>query len=381
MKLTDLIPYAADDNVRAFLRVLREGESSQTDDAYRMRFGGELVDPGLIWHPGGTVKRLINGKAIESSAAGAYQFLARTWESVAHEIGLANFGPASQDLAAIYLIARRGALPDVVAGRLDDAIRRCSGEWASLPDSPYGQPTLTFERARAVYERWGGRYGPATSAPASTVEPLAPAPPSPDLQAADPIPTPSESGVDLAPRRSASVAPLIAAAISTIIQAAPTLIRAFGNGEQAQKNAKIADVIADIATKATGTTDVVAAAQRVVADPSAAQAIEAAAQERFYELTEVGGGIQAARGFVVALLGSGPEWQRVASAVFVGVLSLAIVGGGGAMMWSLLHDPSVSGEQRAMLIGAAIALINAPVAWWFGSSASSRRKDDALSAK
>jgi len=50
-------------------------------------------------------------------------------------------------------------------------------------------------------------------------------------------------------------------------------------------------------------------------------------------------------------------------------------------MWSLLHDPSVSGEQRAMLIGAAIALINAPVAWWFGSSASSRRKDDALAAK
>jgi hypothetical protein len=71
----------------------------------------------------------------------------------------------------------------------------------------------------------------------------------------------------------------------------------------------------------------------------------------------------------------------VASAVVVGALSLTIVVGGGAMMWSLLHDPSVSGEQRAMLIGAAIALINAPVAWWFGSSASSRRKDDALAAK
>ena len=44
MTLTDLRRALGHPNVAAFLRVIRAGESSQTDDAYRMMFGGGLFD-------------------------------------------------------------------------------------------------------------------------------------------------------------------------------------------------------------------------------------------------------------------------------------------------------------------------------------------------
>lgn len=382
MKLTDLIGYAANDNVRAFLRVIRQGESSQTDDAYRMRFGGELIDPALIWHPGGTVTRLVNGKAIESSAAGAYQFLSRTWENVAHEIGLANFGPASQDLAAIYLIARRGALQDVLAGNLDDAIRKCASEWASLPGSPYGQPTLTIERARAVYEQYGGRYGPAGSAPAPTVDPPSDAPPAVPTQAADPLPPVTETGIDLS-TQGRPMLPILGAVLPSLVSAIPELVKILGDKDArvSDRNIAAATKVADVLVRSTGAANEQDAAQKILADPAVAAAARQAVQSAYYELVEVGGGVPAAREFVQAITSTGPDWQRIAGTAFLGALALTIVVGGGFMFWSLLHDASVSGEQKAMLIGAVISLVGSPIAFFFGSSASSRRKDDALASK
>jgi len=381
MKLVDLVGYAADGNVRAFLHVIRAGESSQTDDAYRMRFGGELIED-LAWHPGGTVTKMVGARPLTSSAAGAYQFLAKTWEQAAHEVGLANFGPASQDIAAIYLIARRGALADVLAGRLEDAVRKCAPEWASLPGSPYGQPTLTMERAREVYERFGGRYEPASAEAVPTPQPEPDVAPAAPTQAPDPIPTPSESGVDLS-KQGRPMLPIITAILPSLVGAIPELVKILGDKDArvSDRNVQAATKVMDVIVQSTGAANEQAAAEKVLADPAAAQAARAAVQAAYYALVEVGGGIQSSRAFVQQLVTTGPDWQRIASASFIGALSLTIVVGGGAMMWSLLHDPTVSGEQRAMLIGAAIALINAPVAWWFGSSASSRRKDAALASK
>jgi muramidase (phage lysozyme) len=58
-----------------------------------------------------------------STAAGAFQFLSRTWDECAKALGLTDFSPASQDLAAVFLIDRRKALDDVLAGRFDEAVR------------------------------------------------------------------------------------------------------------------------------------------------------------------------------------------------------------------------------------------------------------------
>jgi len=92
------------DNLRAFLRVIREGESSQDDDlAYRMRYGGVGQAPKTFdsfdQHPQ-IYEPTPTGQV--SSAAGAYQIVASTWKSVCREkygIGPA-FDPITQDCAA-----------------------------------------------------------------------------------------------------------------------------------------------------------------------------------------------------------------------------------------------------------------------------------------
>ena len=114
--MRDLREALANANVLAFLRVLRAGETNQTEGAYRMMFGGELFD-SFDDHPRRLITRNLGGKPITSSAAGAYQFLARTWDGLVKQYGFANFRPETQDLAAIALIKGRKALEDVIAGR------------------------------------------------------------------------------------------------------------------------------------------------------------------------------------------------------------------------------------------------------------------------
>ena len=46
---------------------------------------------------------------------------------------------------------------DLRAGRWDAAIRKTNKEWASLPGSPYGQPTLSMARAKQVLLAYGGQ--------------------------------------------------------------------------------------------------------------------------------------------------------------------------------------------------------------------------------
>lgn len=142
----------ADANVRAFLHVIRAGESSQDDDAYRMLFGGGLFLAPPWEHP----RTPVTVGRLTSTAAGAYQILARTWDGLVAQYGFPDFSPLSQDRAAVVLIAGRGALADVVAGNFQEAVRKCALEWASLPGSPYEQPTRTLAQALEVYATNGG---------------------------------------------------------------------------------------------------------------------------------------------------------------------------------------------------------------------------------
>lgn len=141
-------------NLRAFLRVIREGESSQDERAYEMIVGGPMIG-NMSRHP--EVLVWIERYKVWSSAAGAYQILRRTWQECVQACDLQDFGRESQDVAAVYLIYRRGALMDVMEGRLHEAIRKCAPEWASLPGSIYGQQTQQMDRALAVYQQYEGR--------------------------------------------------------------------------------------------------------------------------------------------------------------------------------------------------------------------------------
>lgn len=139
-------------NVRAFLAVIRSGEGTAGPDGYRTLFGGATFD-SLDDHP----RLKIRKGSYTSTAAGAYQALESTWDETARIMGLPDFSEQSQDLFAVGRITARGALPDVIAGRFTQAISKTNKEWASLPGSPYGQPTKTMAQAKAIYTANGGK--------------------------------------------------------------------------------------------------------------------------------------------------------------------------------------------------------------------------------
>jgi muramidase (phage lysozyme) len=144
-------------NEKAFLDMLAFSEGvAPGDDGYRTLFGGALMD-SLDDHPrrffSFTNKR---GEVLKTSAAGRYQFLMRTWDTLARRLSLPDFGPASQDAAALELVRERGAAQDVQAGRITQAIAKCAPIWASLPGAGYAQHENKLTALVAQFSAVGG---------------------------------------------------------------------------------------------------------------------------------------------------------------------------------------------------------------------------------
>lgn len=141
--LDELKAARSNPNAQRYLRMLQQAEGTYKGadgNPYAVAFGGETI-ADLSKHPKVLREfKQTDGKANKTSAAGAYQFLGSTWDDVAGKLGLQDFGPESQDLAALELIRRNGSLQDVLAGNFDKAVQRDGRTWASLPSSPYAQP-------------------------------------------------------------------------------------------------------------------------------------------------------------------------------------------------------------------------------------------------
>lgn len=138
-------------NVKALLMVIRTGEGTADAGGYNRLFGGGKFS-SFADHPRITVRK----SGYVTTAAGAYQFLASTWDETKRIMGLADFSPRNQDLGALGRIAARGALDDALTGKLESALKKISKEWASMPFSPYGQPVISLQRAQAIFASAGG---------------------------------------------------------------------------------------------------------------------------------------------------------------------------------------------------------------------------------
>jgi muramidase (phage lysozyme) len=138
------------DEMKAFLWMIRWCEGTANPDGYRTLFGGRLFD-SFADHPRQLIRFKLKGVTYKSSAAGAYQFLRSTWDSLVKMYGYKDFSPENQDAAAIQLIKGRRAYQDVLNGDIVTAIKKCNREWASLPGSPYGQPVKTMSECLRVY--------------------------------------------------------------------------------------------------------------------------------------------------------------------------------------------------------------------------------------
>ncbi len=140
---------------RALLNTIRYAEGTWlggSDEGYRVLYGGGRFT-GFGRHPEREVRR-----RYVSAAAGAYQFLPTTWKATARELELPDFGPTSQDQAALHLVRKRGALESFDREGLSVAVlARLAPEWASLPSwhggSVYGQPVHSAESLQAFYRR------------------------------------------------------------------------------------------------------------------------------------------------------------------------------------------------------------------------------------
>ena len=142
--------------VRALLNTIRYAEGTPGETGYQTMFGGSKFDTSKGWqHP----NQVIKSGGYASTAAGAYQFLQPTWQGTAKALGLSDFSPKSQDLAALYLIdKKRGALEPFLRGeKFGTVTNKLAPEWASLPTSGggsyYGQPSKPLGDLYKYYEQ------------------------------------------------------------------------------------------------------------------------------------------------------------------------------------------------------------------------------------
>lgn len=335
-----------DTNVQAFLRVIREGETNQELLAYRMIFGGQLFT-SFDDHPR---ERVWSEKyKVWSTAAGAYQFLSRTWDGVAKALQLPDFSPPMQDLGAVYLIRGRGALADVKAGRLEVAIAKCAREWASLPGSPYGQATQPMKKARAVYEQFGGTYAVVAAPPA-----LAPLPESP-------MPIPA----------------LLAAIAPLVLNEIPRIIARFGSGsEVAQRNTELVKTVMEIGKEAIGASNEQELLERMTSDPAAAQSVREAVDLNWLKIDEAREkSVADAREFIA----SRPERVVWANMLFHELLALVFVvltfaGMATAFVWGELSQSTKDIVVTAALIGGFLGIKE----FFYGGSRGSDTKTEMM---
>ena len=150
-------PARADGVVSAYQKALHdsiafaEGTRNHSSDGYDVMFSFKIMD-SCQSHPNQCLKF---GSSC-STAAGRYQFLKGTWDSVKSAKSLPNFEPESQEIGGAYLIAtvRKVTVPQsraMTASEFSNAMNKLSWEWASLPPGRYGQPTKSLSQMRTMY--------------------------------------------------------------------------------------------------------------------------------------------------------------------------------------------------------------------------------------
>ena len=146
--------------MNALLDTLAWAEGTDRDDkhqrsGYNVQFGHGTFD-SYSDHP----QEVISRGGLHSSAAGRYQFMGYTHDSLQEEGYFRfGFGPRAQDRAALSLVQeKRGItqrmLEEAIESRdFDPVLRRLAPEWASIPDpdrgyqSRYGgQGAISVER-------------------------------------------------------------------------------------------------------------------------------------------------------------------------------------------------------------------------------------------
>jgi muramidase (phage lysozyme) len=102
----------------------------------------------------------VTGTGKNSTAAGRYQFLYKTWRYYGGDTK--DFSPRSQDLIAAYALIKRGMIDWLLMGDVKSAFNAGAPEWASLPlsngKSYHNQPVKSIEELTRVYSQSLSNY-------------------------------------------------------------------------------------------------------------------------------------------------------------------------------------------------------------------------------
>lgn len=146
-------------NYAAFLDALAWCEGTDNGRQPTKCRGYDVIVGGGLFtdfskHPGQRV--WLPAYKIYSSAAGRYQFLRATWDTLQKRLKLPDFSPASQDAACLELLRKCGALKRLDEGDLRGALQAARKIWASLPGAGYGQKEQKLADIEARYVAAGG---------------------------------------------------------------------------------------------------------------------------------------------------------------------------------------------------------------------------------
>ena len=279
-------------NLRACLRVIREGESYQDDRGYFVRYGGHKQAPkffdDLSKHPR-IFELTKDGR--KSSAAGAYQITATTYDDFAPRIGVTAFERDDQDALAIAIMHEENALDDALQGRLGAWVAKLGGRWSSLPSNTDGQPTIAMAEAAAVFAKYGGALLGTTEQPAVPITEI-------DLSAVPPReepmeqPTSSITWGDVA-KVGGTIAsffnPFVGAVITSLSpllqeKIAKEVGRHTDPGTAKAVAANLSDVITKTVSRETQSADQFEAVAALRKDPVLAAKVEQAVAQRLEEL-------------------------------------------------------------------------------------------------
>jgi len=157
-------------NLDAFLKTIQYAEGTYKSlNPYAVTFGYDHIILDFSDHP--TITGEWTGKLLpdriclgaglrpgcKSTAAGAYQILKPTWITIKKAIPNLKFDQLGQDEGALYLINQKNATQYILSGAFEQAINKINRVWASLPGSPYGQPTRSMSALRKFYLEQGGQ--------------------------------------------------------------------------------------------------------------------------------------------------------------------------------------------------------------------------------
>lgn len=393
-----------DRNVQAWLRLIRAGESNpDSAGAYAALYGwngADLDGPKTFSDFSAHPRIAVRSPWGWTSAAGAYQAMAAvpgkvktdTWDNAFDWFKARGYQltmtPADQDLFAVWCTARRNALPSVLAGHIVDAMALCNLEWASLPGSTHGQPTVAAGRLLAVYTRYGGTLNAPAPTGGNEVSPSgleaqtgpteagAPTTSMPAGEAPDWEPPPAPE-----PTKEASMAlPILPAIAQFLIGEAaaqiPRLTQIFKpSSPVAERNVQLATIALDVVQRAVGATNAQDAVERIKTDPNALQVARLAIDANWAQLQEAHeASIGKAREFARAA----PERIVFGNMVFHEILALLMVmisaGGAAAVLAGEFSNELKIAVVTLMIVGGYTGIKE----FFFGGSRGSDTKNQAL---